>query len=140
MSGSNKQYDDSYPALIKIELKHFTFRYNNSKNNTKSSIINNTEIVEYKCFEDNYYKVNMWYSDAQLRGTSICLDDLEYDPYSDHRLYIKQNIKSPNTSLGLFVNYREHPQTDYIQETGMDTYDYNKLRFYLGPCFTKDNL
>ena len=140
MSSGNRQYDDTYPALIKIELKHFTFRYNNPKNNTKSSIINNTEIVEYKCFEDDYYKVNMRYSDAQLKGTSICLDDLEYDPYSDHRLYIKQNIKSPNTSLGLFVNYREIDEQDYIQKDHMDLLDFNKLRFYLGPCFTKDNL
>ena len=53
---------------------------------------------------------------------------------------IKQNIQIPDTSLGLFVNYREHDHGDYRQDTGMDIEDYNKLRFYLGPCFTKDNL
>ena len=138
IGGKHQQWDDNSTVLIKIQLKHFTFRYKKSNEDVKNSIINQTEPVVYQCFGDNHYKVNSWYQDAQLKGTSICLDDLEYDPYSEHRLYIKQNIKAPNSSLGLYVNYREVDGSNY--RNGLDTDDYNKLRFYLGPCFTNDNL
>ena len=138
IGGQHQQFTDQRTVLIKIQLKHFTFRYKKSNEDVKNSIINQTEPVVYQCFGDNHYKVNSWYQDAQLRGTSICLDDLQYDPYSEHRLYIKQNIKSPDNSLGLYVNYRESSSSNYSYD--MDTSDQNKLRFYLGPCFTNDNL
>lgn len=138
IGGQHQQFTDYHTVLIKIQLKHFTFRYKKSNEDVKNSIINQTEPVVYQCFGDNHYKVNSWYQDAQLKGTSICLDDLEYDPYSEHRLYIKRNIKAPDNSLGLYVNYREADGSHY--SGSIDILDYNKLRFYLGPCFTNDNL
>ena len=126
------------------------------------------QTTEYSQITGNVYQVNGAYEKAQFRGTSIVINDLEYNPDSQHRLFIK-NISSKCLSNGNprnIIYYRELP-TDLTNlkvpkdesgnTDGTMTYeDYNilltwgatdnkyqhknHLYLYTGPCFTIDNL
>ena len=132
-------------------------------------ITSTKQTTEYsQIAEDNTYQVDGTYEKARFRGTSIVINDLEYNPDSQHRLFIK-NISSKCLSNGNprnIIYYRELP-TDLTKlkvpkdesdnTDGVMTYeDYNilltwgatdnkyqhknHLYLYTGPCFTTDNL
>ena len=77
------------------------------------------------------YDIVQKYLQASIRGSSITLNDLIYEPnQEDHRLFIKgNNCKSTNS----WIRYRDKDQPSNDGEL-------NQLQFYIGPCFTINNL
>ena len=110
---------------------------------------------------EGYYYTTDYFGTA-LRGTSLTINDLYYDPKSNHRLFIK-NLESEqcrydtpsqnNVTLRNIIYYRELP-SEYnninmsdankkILETwgSDDLYQHkNHLYLFTGPCFTPETL
>ena len=119
--------------------------------------------------DTHLYTVLEKYKEARLRGTSITINDLEYDYKGSHRLFIKQSstfeyddylrnrlyyrdtFGYSNTTQYEYASTNRDVVTNGCfvirapgdEEYGKNTPDFeylNTLYFYTGPCFTKDNL
>ena len=82
------------------------------------------------------------YPYACIRGTSITLNDLEYEPnVEEHRLFIRNNCYSNTGGYRNIVYYRglgdSNASTWTIETTAQDK---NHLYLQIGPCFTSANL
>lgn len=82
------------------------------------------------------------YPNACIRGTSITLNDLEYEPnVEEHRLFIRNNCYSNTGGYRNIVYYRglgdSNASTWTIETSAQDK---NHLYLQIGPCFTSANL
>ena len=107
----------------------------------------------YGQITDHKYEVLSIYQNAQLRGTSLTLNDLYYEPNIDsHRLYIHNGIYRYDAFLRNKLYYRtiidDETSTDCDSKedyeklgiTYEQTKNLNTLFLYTGPCFTENNL
>lgn len=79
------------------------------------------------------YKVRNEYNQARLRGSTLTLNDLIYEPNQNgHRLFVNSNLYKCKSSIEAQIYYRDTDQdnTDPI----------NTLYIFTGPSFTYDNL
>ena len=93
---------------------------------------------------DHVYTVMDDYKNARIKGTSITINDLIYEPTLDgHRLFMKNNLCKYDSTYRGKLYYRFLNGGD---DSGHDSWRYNKTKnlnclfLYTGPCFTTDNL
>ena len=110
------------------------------------SVISVVPLVNYSYVdeESKRYMVQPEYSTAQIRGTSLTLNDLRYRPNLDHRLFVRNNCWKSEESPNNLLMYR-HTSSKYTWTTAKsdntsDNRYYNSLYLLTGPCFTLDNL
>ena len=86
------------------------------------------------------YTVQPSFTSSRLRGTSITINDLEYNPTIDgHRLFIRNKCYSNSGSYRNIIYYRSIK--DKSSWTNAENYQHkNHLYIQTGPCFTSDNL
>ena len=125
-----------YPSiggvLYAIPLKSVTIRLRKMQDLTQysNSIINCVKTKNYATLSDNAYTVKQEYFGAQLRWTSLTLNDLYYDPSnSQHRLFVREGLVSNNTTLPNKLCFRKDTGT-------LDDLDMNSISLQTGPCFT----
>ena len=127
----------------------------------ESDVVQSKKTVGYASYskDTHRYTVSEKYKTARLQGTSITINDLEYDYKGDHRLFIKQScIFEYDDYLRNRLYYRStngHSNTQQytygersddgvmngcVVRKNADVVYLNTLYFYTGPCFTKDNL
>ena len=140
-------------------------------NSIELDVVPSKKTTNYASYskDTHLYTVLEKYKEARLRGTSITINDLEYDYKGSHRLFIKQSSTFEyDDYLRNRLYYRDTfgysntTQYEYAttnrdvvtngcfvirapgdEEYGKNTPDFeylNTLYFYTGPCFTKDNL
>ena len=90
---------------------------------------------------NNAYNVLYNYNNARIRGSSITLNDLIYEPNAQgHRLFFRNNLCTYNSALRGKIYYRA---SDYDNDDNWyydETKHLNNLFFFTGPCYTTDNL
>ena len=158
-------------GLYKISIDKISFNLvkEQSLSTVESNIVSGIRTVKYAEKINHVYTVKSDYDESRIRGTSLTINDLEYDYKGDHRLFIKSsNLISYDSYLRNKLYYRDtngHSNTeqyeygeeeDAVVENGClvirasgdahlgknnPDFEYlNTLYFYTGPCFTKDNL
>jgi hypothetical protein len=92
--------------------------------------------------KNHKYQVKEKYKNACLRGTSITLNDLEYNNSKDgHRLFVRNGLHNYDPYLRNQLYYRSIDENGYVQNWDYNnTKNLNYLFLYTGPCFTEDNL
>lgn len=137
--------------LSKIHIKTSRSR---SLKSDPNSIINTTKTKNYGKVNSSThaYMVYDEYKKSCLRGTSLTINDLVYEPNPNgHRLFVQNSSLVYDDYLRNRLYYREsknnakaytYSEDDYKNEWEYtDTNKYlNTLFLYTGPCFTKDNL
>lgn len=119
-------------VLYDIELNRVTIRLRKIQDLTEhtNSIVNCVKTKNYTNNLGNKYSVKQEYSGAQLRGTSLTLNDLYYDPSNlQHRLFVREGLVSNDTTLPNKLCFRKDTGT-------LDDLDMNSISLQTGPCFT----
>jgi hypothetical protein len=107
--------------------------------NIASDIVNLPLTTTYSQIYNHEYKVLDEYDSTRIRGTSLTLNDLVYEPTIDgHRLFVKNGccVYDPIHRGKLY--YRDYE--DWDSWRWADTKYLNNLYIYTGPCFTQNNL
>ena len=131
---SNYKIDDSGNLTITKSIKesdpiiiatNVTRKYSSVKND-KSGNLN--------------YIVNSTYDKCRIRGTSLTLNDLVYEPNADgHRLFVRPNCWFNDNSPRNIIFYRSYDNPG-SWNAWSDQEHKNHLYVQIGPCFTSDNL
>lgn len=134
--------------LYYLQIKKITINITQVSSLEKDplSFIPTNRTENYWTLKDHKYIINNDYKNARLRGSSITLNDLIYEPNSNgHRLFIREGLYSYDNYLRGKLYYR----LGNFKEAGDAAWDIkrdssrkyqNVLFFYTGPCFTLDNL
>ena len=130
----DQPYENDYGIIYAIKIKNLTFKITKTIDisKRKDTVINGVKTKKYSDIIDDEYTVSKY--DVQLRGTSLTLNDLYYDPSnSNHRLFVREGLVS-NITTGTNKLY-------FRKDTGkFDGADINCILLQTGPCFTIDNL
>lgn len=132
--------------LYKLKISRLTVGIArvSSLNSLVKSIIEVTPTTKYSYYDQFRYVVNDEYKDAQIKGTSITLNDLVYNPSpTEHRLFVKRGVCRYVDSRSAKIYYRylngiEEQKPNHESWNFDDTQYLNGLCMYLGPCFTLD--
>ena len=140
------KYDSYYFNMlfdIKIKKINFTIEQISKLESSTDQFIKTTRTTKYSQTVSNEYQIMYDYKNARLKGTSITLNDLIYEPNQDgHRLFMRNNLWNYDSDLRGKLYYR-----------GLDIHDdptrltwhyktkyYNNIFLFTGPCFTPDTL
>lgn len=132
--------------LYKLKISRLTVNIarTSSLKSLAKSIIEVTPTAKYASYNYFKYVVNEEYKGAQIKGTSITLNDLVYNPSpTEHRLFVKRGLCRYVDSLQAKIYYRylngiEEQKPNHESWNFDDTKYLNGLCMYLGPCFTLD--
>lgn len=132
--------------LYKLKISRLTVGIArvSSLNSLVKSIIEVTPTTKYSYYDQFRYVVNDEYKNAQIKGTSITLNDLVYNPSpTEHRLFVKRGVCRYVDSRSAKIYYRslngiEEQKPNHESWNFDDTQYLNGLCMYLGPCFTLD--
>lgn len=138
-----QESDYQYIILLmsfKFNKLAFTITQKSKLENIKENFV---KVVKTKKYTDDSipykYKVDGKYNKARIRGTSITLNDLEYQSNKDgHRLFVKNSLHDYDSYLRNKIYYR-NIEDIYDCHYGNTQY-LNNIFLYTGPCFTSDNL
>lgn len=141
----NAQTNEQVLGLLEFKIHRidFTVSQVGKLEITDESFITTTRTSKYATFINSKYTVDEDYNNARLRGSSITLNDLAYDPSQDgHRLFMRNGLCVQNPDLRGKLYYRSYGPSDEKNMTwAYDKTKYlNNLFIYTGPCYTSDNL
>lgn len=128
---------------IKIKKINFTVEQISKLESSTDQFIKTTRTIKYSKTESNKYQIIDDYKNARLRGSSITLNDLIYEPNQDgHRLFMRNNLWNYDSNLRGKLYYRG---LDIHDSTTRATWHYktkyyNNIFLFTGPCFTPDTL
>ena len=110
-SEGNRQNQDYIILLLsfKVDSIDFSITEESSLKNIEENFIKTTRTKDYsEMIEKNHkYQVKEKYKNACLRGTSITLNDLEYQSNKDgHRLFVKNSLHDYDSDLRNKIYYR----------------------------------
>lgn len=156
ISPNSIEYQQNDTALYYFKVNNIKYKLIRiSKLDSESDdIIINNKTTNYSKFEYYTYTVHPKYRQTRLRGTSITLNDLVYEPnISGHRLFMRNNCAIYDTYYRCKLYYRylnnqtwtdtKEGKLNYNIDASWkysDTKDLNTLFLLTGPCFTEDNL
>ena len=108
--------------------------------NNQDQIVKVTQTSKYSDINPDTHKyvVRSEYNLARFRGTSLTINDLDYDYSTDHRLFVKNNTTTNDTTYRCVIFYRS--TSDKNSWVKWDTEYKNGLHLQVGPCFTSNNL
>lgn len=131
--------------LIQLDVSNYTIDESGKLiMNISQELENNINYVDqtsnsvYSYKNETVYEIKDAYKNSCLCGTSIVLNDLLYDPYSEHNLYIKED-RFTKSNYAIFYRKAYSGTDNYIPDFDNDwlySIDKNVLRLYTGPCFT----
>ena len=138
-------YGDSYVILlVKFDIKkvNFTVTKTSKLETDPNTFISTTRTTGYWEKVNRIYKVKDKYQNAQIKGTSITLNDLIYEPNQDgHRLFMRNNLWNYDSNLRGKLYYRlldiEEGRKSWYYNNGKYL---NNIFLFTGPCFTPDTL
>ena len=138
-------YGDSYVILlVKFDIKkvNFTVTKTSKLETDPNTFISTTRTTGYWEKINHKYTVKEKYKNAQIKGTSITLNDLIYEPNQDgHRLFMRNNLWNYDSNLRGKLYYRlldiEEGRKSWYYNTGKYL---NNIFLFTGPCFTPDTL
>ena len=138
-------YGDSYVILlVKFDIKkvNFTVTKTSKLETDPNTFISTTRTTGYWEKVNHIYKVKDKYQNAQIKGTSITLNDLIYEPNQDgHRLFMRNNLWNYDSNLRGKLYYRlldiEEGRKSWYYNNGKYL---NNIFLFTGPCFTPDTL
>lgn len=147
-------YGNSNPYADDIELFEITFNsidYNLTRKtdlkDMSSGVIKTAQTSNYSSFDRNkgyIYSINTSkYPKTFLRGTTLTINDLMYEPNVEgHRLFVKNGLCTYNNTGRAKVYYRNYNEGNHHSSWSHgDDYRYrNALYLYTGPCFDPNNL
>ena len=150
-----QKYTD-YLCVCKVTVKQLPVTISRALEFGKSanSIIYVSPTKNYVDRDDHKYKVQDKYNSARIRGTSIVINDLYFDPLSSgHRLYMRGDKYEYDGKPRARIYYRAIPfdasfrtwscssrGSGGVARGSTDYTNYNNLWLHKGPCFTDDNL
>lgn len=114
-----------------------------------SQVIHVPRTVDYSTHSSGVYSVNPKYTNVTLKGTSITINDLIYEPNVEgHRLFLRNGLYNSNQTIRNKIYYRDVniPEGKTYPEKVQDSWLYegneykNGLYLFTGPCFEPTNL
>ena len=114
-----------------------------------NSVVGVVPTTSYSSVKDHKYSVLSKYNDRRIRGTSLVINDLLYDPTLEHRLFVKNGVATydPHLRPALYYGPLSRPQSKSgngwstsWNNTWNDKLDCNYIHLFRGPCFTTDNI
>ena len=114
-----------------------------------SQVIHVPRTVDYSTYSSGKYSVNSKYTNVTLKGTSITINDLIYEPNVEgHRLFLRNGLYNSNQTVRNKIYYRDVniPEGKTYPEKVQDSWLYegneykNGLYLFTGPCFEPTNL
>lgn len=137
-------YGDSYVILlVKFNIKkiNFTVTKTSKLETDPNTFISTTRTTGYWEKINHKYTVKEKYKNAQIKGTSITLNDLIYEPNQDgHRLFMRNNLWNYDSTLRGKLYYRFWNKGSYDGSWHYESKYYNNIFLFTGPCFTPDTL
>ena len=134
--------------LYKLKISRLTVNIarDSSLSSLAKSIIETTPTTKYAYYDYFSYVVNEDYKDARIKGTSITLNDLVYNPSpTEHRLFVKRGLCRYVDEQHAKIYYRylngiEEQEKNHKSWNFEATQYLNGLCMYVGPCFTLETL
>ena len=103
--------------------------------------IHTDKTKDYSIIYDRRYFVKDEYSQAQFRGSTITINDLEYDPNPNgHRLFLKQSRYKYDDEFPRGQIYYRKLEGEKNTWKYSSTKNLNHLYMYTGPCYKVENL
>ena len=131
---------------FKIEEIKFTVTQISQLESLNEYFIATPRTTKYYNFVNNVYTIDEDYKDSRLRGSSMTINDLIYEPNIDsHRLFMRNNCVYNSSYRGKLFYRRlranlDEDKRDWDAWTDNSTEYYNNLFIYTGPCYITDNL
>lgn len=130
---------------IKINKINFTIKRVSSIETSPLSIIQTAPTLYYTNVGiDDITKngrVLTDYNNARIKGTSITINDLAYEPNPEgHRLFMKNDLCTYEGKPRFRLFYRDLDKNKDTKQWHKDYEHYNTLYLHIGPSFTLDNL
>jgi hypothetical protein len=73
-----------------------------------SQVIHVQRTVDYSTYSSGVYSVNSKYTNVTLKGTSITINDLIYEPNVEgHRLFLRNGLYNSNQTIRNKIYYRD---------------------------------
>lgn len=141
-------YDKDENSLIQLDVSNYKIYDNDGKiiltdynyfSNTIKYISKETQQNTYSTIDKLEYRIRPVYRSTTFLGTTITINDLVYSPYTEHKLFIKQN-NIIESSKKLYYNVSKNNPGDGEVPSYYLT-NSNNIILYTGPCFknTFDN-
>ena len=141
ISRDDPDYYDNVVILLKIKIDYVSGNINITRkiSDLSDSIVYfpETSVEEYSTSSNHGgYTVKDTYDDKTIKGTSITLNDLLYNPTGTHRLYIKRDRYTPAPNSGGFVTSGMKSIIAYRSVSeDFEGQKQNILRLFQGPSF-----
>ena len=147
-------YDKTTNCLYQLDVSNYIIDSDGNLSCKKPAILKNNSVVgvtvttNYSKVYNHKYSVLGTYDDGRIRGTSLTLNDLIYEPTSDHRLFVKNGVAvhDPYLRPSLWYGPLARPQSasgnnwsTSWNNTWNDKLDCNYIQLFRGPCFTPDD-
>lgn len=145
---TNNSYEERYGDIELYEISIGYINYILTRSTTlkdiSSSIVRTSITRKYISNFAEKYIIESRYNAARIRGTSLTINDLVYEPNTNgHRLFIKNNCYMYNNTYRGKLYYRS---LDFKNDKKSWRYKddpikyLNNIFFFTGPCFTEENL
>lgn len=128
-------------AKFKITKVNFVINQITKLDKISESFVSIPRTAKYsEINQSNKYRVLDMYKNAQLKESSITLNDLVYEPNVDgHRLFMRNNLYTYKNSLRGKIYYRFLNSGVAHKSWWYDNTKYlNNIYLYTGPCYTSD--
>lgn len=129
--------------LLKITKVNYTVTKTSKLETEPNAFVHTTRTTGYFTRDSQKYVVKQDYNDTRIKGTSITLNDLIYEPSQDgHRLFMRNNLWSytPNPRGKIYYRISNFETTEKEATWDSSTKYYNNIFLFTGPCFTPDTL
>lgn len=142
--GVNPEEHPFVIVLIRVNISkvNFTVTKTSKLETDPETFIHTTKTIGYSGIIDSKYTVNSDYKNSCIKGTSITINDLLYEPSVDgHRLFMRNNLCVYNPYLRGKIYYRFYNDGRIHSSWKYgDTKYLNNLYIFTGPCFTPETL
>ena len=128
--------------VIKVNKVNFTVTKTSNLETDPNTFLSTARTSNYSEKVGNRYQVKQEYKNAQLKGSSITLNDLVYEPNIDgHRLFMRNNLYTYKNNLRGKIYYRFLNNGVAHKSWWYNNTKYlNNIYLYTGPCYTSDDL
>ena len=79
--------------IMKLQEPFMNIDYKDYENPIQETFLNTAKTFNYADMENHKYRVKDEYNNTRIKGTSLTINDLIYEPNVDgHRLFIKNDL------------------------------------------------
>ena len=147
-------FDNNSQKLIQLDVSNYSINDDGiltitNQESSDDDFVYVSRTTKYSDIRSHIYTTYKQYLNTCLKGTSITLNDLIYEPNQEgHRLFMRNNLCSFDSYLrgklfyrylNIDINGNQHRHDSWRGEQ-VGNQNINTLYLYTGPCFNKDNL